>query len=359
VERWVDAIELVIGSSSVIFACGAARLGLRTAFAGVVGDDALGRFMLAAMAERGLETSAIRIDPHVPTGASVILSGPSDRAILTAPGTTPLLRVADVPGALVARARHVHVGSVFLLDAARPDLPGFFAAARAAGATTSLDCNWDPREAWDGGIRALLAETDVFLPNAAEAARIAGVDDVEVAARTLATLGPRVVAVEAGAEGALAVYGRGRQRLVPLLPSTRSTRPGPVDLFDAGFACWLAGRPLEACLALGAACGSLATRGLGGTAAQPTLAQAEAGARRPACPRERGHAPGPRPASRLAPRQRRHRQDGRRRPSRPGEIHRPEMLLPSARRKALNVARAARTLGLAASVVAVPRSGGD
>jgi hypothetical protein len=65
VERWVDAIELVIGSSSVIFACGAARLGLRTAFAGVVGDDALGRFMLAAMPSGAGPPRPV---PHVPTG---------------------------------------------------------------------------------------------------------------------------------------------------------------------------------------------------------------------------------------------------------------------------------------------------
>lgn len=280
VERWVDAIELVIGSSSVIFACGAARLGLRTAFAGAVGDDALGRFMLAVMAERGLETSGVRIDPHVPTGASVILSGPTDRAILTAAGTTPLLRVADVPDALVARARHLHAGSFFLLDAARPDLPRLFAAARAGGATTSFDCNWDPRETWDGGVRALLAETDVFLPNAAEATRITGVDDVEAAARALAALGPRVVVVKLGAEGALAVTAAGDAARCPALAVDAVDTTGAGDSFDAGFvAAWLAGRPLAACLALGVTCGSLSTRGVGGTAAQPTLAEAEAAAR--------------------------------------------------------------------------------
>lgn len=277
VERWVDAIELVIGSSSVIVACGAARLGLRVAMAGVIGDDALGRFMLAAMAERGLDTSAVRIDPRVPTGASVVLSGPSDRAILTTPGTIPLLRVADVPVALVARARHIHVGSVFLLDAARPDLPGLFRAARAGGATTSLDCNWDPRDAWDGGIRALLAETDVFLPNAAEATRLAGISNVEAAARSLVTLGPRVVAVKLGAEGALAVTGDGAVARCPALAVDPIDTTGAGDSFDAGFlAGWLAGRPLAACLALGVAYGSLSTRGVGGTAAQPTLAEAKA-----------------------------------------------------------------------------------
>jgi sugar/nucleoside kinase (ribokinase family) len=285
VERWVDGIELVIGSSSAIFACGAARLGLRTAMTGVVGNDALGRFVLGAMAERGVDTGAVRVDPAVPTGASVILSGPSDRAILTAPGTMPLLRVADVPADLVARARHVHVGSLFLLDAARPDLPAFFRAVRAGGATTSVDCNWDPRGTWDGGLRAILTETDVFLPNAAEATRIAGLHDAgtagsETAARALLELGPRVVAVKLGPEGALAVAADGRLARCPALPVEVVDTTGAGDSFDAGFlAGWLAGRPLEACLAIGVACGSLSTLGAGGTAAQPTLGAAEAAAR--------------------------------------------------------------------------------
>jgi sugar/nucleoside kinase (ribokinase family) len=280
VERWVDGIDLVIGSSSVIFACGAARLGLRVAMVGIVGDDAMGRFMLASMAERGIDTSAILVDPRVPTGASVILASATDRAILTAPGTMPLLRVADVPPPLVGKARHVHVGSVFLLDAARADLPALFRAARAAGVTTSFDTNWDPRDVWDGGVRALLAETDVFLPNAGEATRIAGEADVEVAARALVALGARVVAVKLGPEGALAVTADGVTARCPALPVEPIDTTGAGDTFDAGFlAGWLAGRPLGACLALGVACGSLSTGGIGGTAAQPTLPEAEAAAR--------------------------------------------------------------------------------
>jgi sugar/nucleoside kinase (ribokinase family) len=280
VERWVDGVDLVMGSSSVIFACAAARLGLRTAVVGVVGDDAIGWFMVASMAERGLDIAAIRVDPRVPTGASVILASPTDRAILTAPGTIPLLQVADVPPALVRRARHVHAGSVFLLDAARPDLPALFRAARSAGATTSFDTNWDPRETWDGGVRALLAETDVFLPNAGEATRIAGEADVEVAARALIALGARVVAVKLGPEGALAATAGGRTTRCPALPVEPIDTIGAGDAFDAGFlAGWLAGRPPQECLALGVACGSLSTRGVGGTAAQPTLAEAEAAAR--------------------------------------------------------------------------------
>ena len=280
VERFVDSIDLVIGSSSVIFACGAARLGLATAFVGVVGDDPMGRFMLEAMRERDIDVETCRVDPVVPTGATVILTSGRDRAILTAPGTVPLLRDEDVPEALVARGRHVHVGSVFMLDALRPRLAARLAAARRSGLTTSVDCNWDPRETWDGGLRDILRETDVFLPNEAEATRITGIDSVEDAARALAAAGPRIVAVKCGADGAIAVTRDGRLTRMASLAVDVVDTTGAGDSFDAGFlAGFLAGRPIPDCLALGVAAGSLSTLGIGGTASQPTLPEAEAAAR--------------------------------------------------------------------------------
>lgn len=280
VERLVDTIDLVVGSSSAIFACGAARLGLRVAFVGVVGDDPMGRFMLDTMRGHGIDVSACRVDDTLPTGASVILAGDGDRAILTAPGTVPLLRDEDVPAVLLDRARHLHVGSVFLLDALRPKLAERFAAARRAGITTSFDCNWDPSGAWDGGLRAILAHTTVFLPNAAEAVRITGRESTEEAALALAAMGPHVVAVKCGADGALAGEPDGTITRMPAIAVETVDTTGAGDSFDAGFlAAWLAGRPVRDCLAVGVSCGSLSTRRVGGTAAQPTLAEAEAAAR--------------------------------------------------------------------------------
>ena len=50
---------------------------------------------------------------------------------------------------------------------------------------------------------------------------------------------------------------------------------GAGDSFDAGFiTARLAGDDLAAALALGCACGALSTRAAGGTAGQPTLAEA-------------------------------------------------------------------------------------
>ena len=247
------------------------------------------------------------VDPSRPTGASVILAAPEDRAILTAVGTIDALDVDALPAELLHRARHVHVGSYFFQRTSRDRLPAFFRAVQEAGLTTSFDCNWDPTERWDGGIDALLPVSDVFFPNAVEAMRLARLDDAEAAARELARrgastrverrpwlagwLGGRagasrdpgdpapgdlIVAVKCGADGALVVHGGDLLRL-PALSVKPVDTTGAGDSFDAGFLYgWLAGWSLREALRLGVACGSLSTEHVGGTAGQPTLEQAQA-----------------------------------------------------------------------------------
>src|SRR5690349_16504837 len=68
VERLVDAASLTIGSSSAIFACGAARLGLKVAFIGVCGDDVFGHFMLDEMSRRAVDVSNVIVRSDGQTG---------------------------------------------------------------------------------------------------------------------------------------------------------------------------------------------------------------------------------------------------------------------------------------------------
>jgi len=283
VERIVRAVQLTVGSSSAIFACGAARLELRVAFCGVVGDDPFGRYMLDAMAGRGIDVSACTVDPDRPTGATVILSSGSDRAMLTATGTIGALDVDAVPESLVGRARHLHTGAFFLQVASRDRLPAFFAAARARGLTTSFDTNWDPSGRWDG-VAEMLGASDLFFPNAEEARRIVGTDDVEAATRQLVATGSAertgggpIVAVKLGAEGALACGPDGRLVRAEAVAARPVDTTGAGDSFDAGFLrAWLDGADLRECLDYGVACGALSTRAIGGVDGQPTLAEARA-----------------------------------------------------------------------------------
>jgi sugar/nucleoside kinase (ribokinase family) len=153
------------------------------------------------------------------------------------------------------------------------------AAARAAGATTSLDTNWDPAGKWgDEHLSASLAQTDVLLPNETEAARIAGEPTRPAAAGALTAAGPRLV-VKLGERGALCADGPVWHR-AELPPVTPVDATGAGDCFNAGLiAGLLRGLALPDAAALGCAVGALSTQAVGGTGSCPDLASALALAR--------------------------------------------------------------------------------
>ncbi|HEY6495284.1 MAG TPA: carbohydrate kinase family protein, partial [Trebonia sp.] len=291
-ERLVDRAHLTIGGSGGICAAGAARLGLRVAMVGVIGDDMFGRFMRESLAARQVDVSGVRTDPRIPTGLSIHLIRDDDRAIITNPGTIPELRGEQVDPGLLTSARHVHVSSYFLQSGLWPGLPGLLRRARAAGATVSLDPNWDPAQTWDQGLSEVYGLLDVLLPNDAEAVELAAAKavagtvaraaagparlTVEEAARALTAAGPASVVVKLGAEGALAARPDGQLIRVPAVPDVRPVDSvGAGDSFDAGFlAATLWGLDTRRALAIGAACGALSTRCAGGTDAQATREEA-------------------------------------------------------------------------------------
>jgi len=272
VEQIVDDATLTVGSSSAIFACGAARLGLRVAFIGKAGDDEFGRFLLRELQQRGVDTRGVVIDPHLLTGLSVILSRPFDRAILTHLGSIAALRFDEIDSSLLSRARHLHLGSYYLLDALRPDVPRLFDEAKARGLTISIDTNYDPTEQWAGGLREALQRVDVFLPNETELLAITHEDSIEAGLDRLAEI--PTVAVKLGARGAAA--RRGLQIVyADSIPVKVVDTTGAGDSFDAGFIyAYLAGQDLAQALRFACACGSLSTRAAGGTTAQATLDEA-------------------------------------------------------------------------------------
>ena len=275
-EKLVDEARLTIGSSSVITACGAVRLGLTVAFIGLVGEDEFGHFMLKAMGERGIDVSACVIDASQPTGLTVILSTPDDRAMLTYPGAISLLRRDQIDESLFLQARHLHIGSYFLLDALRPELPGLLLTAKEQGLTTSLDGNWDPSGKWD--VSAVLPHLDILFPNKNEIQHITGEEEFFEAVNLLAGQ-VTTLAIKLGALGGLARRGDNMATAPAFAVEVKDTT-GAGDSFNAGF---LYGQlndyTLEESLVLACACGSLSTRSTGGTAAQPTLREALAAIR--------------------------------------------------------------------------------
>ncbi len=117
----------------------------------------------------------------------------------------------------------------------RPASPVCSRRAHAAGATTSLDPNWDPSGRWDGGLAEVLPAVDVLFVNAAEAAAVSGAADP--ARRGDGARRPRPAA-----------GGQARRRRRPgarrVPPGARlgpgvdvADTVGAGDSFDAGFLC--------------------------------------------------------------------------------------------------------------------------
>lgn len=260
-EKLVSGMLLTIGGSAAITACGAARLGVSTAFVGGLGDDEFGRFLLDAMNEAGVDMSACPIDDDLPTGVTVAAVRDGDRAMLTLPGTIAALTADQVPDAVLADVRHVHIGSYYLLDRLRQGLPELVARACAAGASVSIDPQEDTSGEWDGGLVALLPELAVLFVNEQED-------------RSLDSRDCPLVIVKRGADGATARTPDG-ELSVPGFAVDVVDTTGAGDNFSAGFlAGRLTGLGLEDCLRLACACGALSTRRLGGTTAQPTMDEA-------------------------------------------------------------------------------------
>ena len=264
-ETFAGGAALHAGGGAFITAAWLAALGREARLAAVLPAEPFGAAVAAQVRRAGVAFAPLApapagADPQV----TVAMARGGDRAFLTR-RAGPALPPLDLGAAGLA---HLHVGELATLVEA----PGLLAAARAAGLTISLDCAWD--DAMTAAQAALVREVDLFLPNAAEAARLAALGVAPGQGRALWV-------VKDGARGATA-HGPGGPVHRPARPARVVDATGAGDAFDAGFLdLWLAGAPLAACLDRGAACGAAAVGRAGGaTAAVCVAAPAEAPASR-------------------------------------------------------------------------------
>lgn len=89
----------------------------------------------------------------------------------------------------------------------------------SSAAIVALDPQEDYIKGSETALRAMISKVDIFLPSSEEVERLLGVNDWSAAARTFASLGPRVVVIKLGAEGCL-VFDRERnlEFSVPAFP---------------------------------------------------------------------------------------------------------------------------------------------
>jgi sugar/nucleoside kinase (ribokinase family) len=269
VEKLVDDYVLEMGGSCCIFACQAAKLGLRVGILGRVGDDEFGRLILRRLGECGVDTQHVIVDPALKTGLGVALCQGDDRAILTYMGSICALRPEDVGEMFLASARHLHYGSFFLHTQLRPRVPDILRRARALGLTISLDTNWDPDERWNSTLQEALPLADIVMPNEQEARYISGLAKLDDAVGWLHVQGVPIVVLKLGAHGAR-VHTEQELFARAVTPATGGDSVGAGDSFDAGFlAGWLRDMSMDQCLNIACRCGRSVASAVGGLLGQP------------------------------------------------------------------------------------------
>lgn len=255
-----------LGGGSVNTACGLSRLGRRTRLIGLIGDADFDWFE-GRLGEFGVGVGGIRLGMDG-TGTTVSVSTREDRSFFTYLGANRgLAELLEVPAVVadLAAARHVH----FAMPLARELALRIFPQLKQSGCTTSLDVGFNPAWLSDPANHATCREVDFFLPNAKEAALIAGDDDPLAYAVWARDQGLRHTVLKLGAQGAL-VAGASIPRRVsaPLVAALDTTGAG--DAFDAGLIdAFLDGEPLERCVERACVCGALCTTAAGALQALP------------------------------------------------------------------------------------------
>lgn len=259
------------GGTAANTAVALARLGVPVSFAGAIGGDGYGRWIVEDFGREAVDTRGLIILEHFFTPiVFVIVSADGERYPIIWPTqgwAHTQLRPEDLDPALIGGARWLHTTGMCLR--ASPACEAVLHAmelARAAGITVSIDLNlraelWGwPDEVRRTVERAIELADVVFGSAHEEIALVAGRDDVQEAARALCA-GRRTIVARLGAQGTLAA-APAEEVHVPAFPTTLVNTVGAGDAFNGGFiAARLDGASVRDALRWGNAVAALKIRG--------------------------------------------------------------------------------------------------
>ena len=260
-------LELTIGGCAANVAVDLARLGLRVAIGGRVGNDVLGRFVTDSLTSQGVSCETVTRSTTAQTSGTLVVNvAGEDRRFIHAVGANAEFTGHELSTDAVRDSRAIYVGGFGL----NPALTGenvaeLFRTARAAGALTVLDVVVGDPHILPAMLAAALPETDLFLPNIDEARAICGLATPLEQARHFRALGTGTVVITLGGGGAV-VVDADHTLTAAAYPVDCVDGTGGGDAFVAGYLYGLLkGDSLKDCLAYGSAMGASCVRAMGAT----------------------------------------------------------------------------------------------
>jgi 2-dehydro-3-deoxygluconokinase len=247
-------------------AVGLAARGVPAALVGRLGDDDFGALIRSELVERGVDVTAVEIDPYRPTGhysKATVADEAGERrttsrymragsaASAMGPDFLDDVAVAAVLGA----ARIIHCSGITpaLSDSCRALMRRLLTERPGVPGLVSFDVNWR-EQLWLDADPAVVVDlanrADLVLVGADEAIRVTGTDDPAELRRVLPA--PETIVIKDGAHRAVAVDRSGGTTVMPALRVDVVEPVGAGDAFAAGYLSGLVrGDDIATCLRRG------------------------------------------------------------------------------------------------------------
>lgn len=249
VERILDDGEAVVleaksspGGSAANTIYGLAKLGMKTGFSGVVGNDEEGEILLQDFQVSGVDTSRIKVKPKAKSGKVLCLSDRQGRrSLYVLPGANNLLTIDDLDLTYINQAEMLHLASfaddrqfkvlLELIDRLDSSVKLSFSPG-ALYASKGLDT-----------LAPILSKTYILFINQSEMLQLTG-GEVKAGAERCLEQGCQKVVVTLGKGGKLGKaavgYIRDAENEYAIEPGSRDTgaevdTTGAGDAFAAGF----------------------------------------------------------------------------------------------------------------------------
>ena len=286
------------GGAVANVAAALARLGVKNSFIGKVGDDPNGIYLLDQLERAGVDTTYVTIDDRYSTTVAFAeYIGPSPAAQSVAysfarkPGADTMLDSSEVPDDVIRSAKVLHIGSLSLTnEPARQATMHAVDVARKAGTIVSCDVNLRPHS-WDEvalmvpTVESILPLVDLLKVNVEEMEALCGTRIPEDGTISLLSLGPRLVVVTRGDEGAYVSTRKASASVDAFKTDDITDTTGAGDAFWGAVLTWLLRETgldgtaaidrldrdkLRACIRYACAAASLEIEGPGAIPSMPT-----------------------------------------------------------------------------------------
>lgn len=256
-NAWGTAVQMFPGGGTANVATSLARLGVASAFAGRVGADPYGQFLLEDFEQEGVETSLVRLDERVFTGiVFTLVDETGERTFFPCARGAAHLQLArgDVEAIPYSDFRLLHACGISLVEnPARDAIIHALRLARQAGVPTYYDPNLRLEgdvflDAYREAQWQAIGLADTVMVGEAELALLCNGDNVAAGARQMLERGAELVVVKQGSDGATAFWPGG-EASAPAYRVEAVDTSGAGDAWDAGFiAARLRDTPIEAAL---------------------------------------------------------------------------------------------------------------